>query len=140
MIVMPLRALATKLVDLDDSQLSRFSKDSAALVVDDSCIQRMLETITTTGLVTLADKVVAKRDDRAKFSVCPDKQIASLVAQKNVTARKEARARRRGQGDMSALYGAEKKRITHEIQLRVSRVRRERRAKLREKMAKGEGV
>jgi hypothetical protein len=53
----------------------------------------MSETITT-GLVTLADKLVAKRDGRAKFSVCPDKQIASLVAQKNATTRKEARVRR----------------------------------------------
>jgi hypothetical protein len=87
-IVMPLRTHATKLIDLDDSQLSRFSKGLAALVVDDSCVKRMSETITT-GLVTLADKTVAKRDGRAKFSVCPDKQIASLVAQK-----KEARVRR----------------------------------------------
>jgi hypothetical protein len=37
---------------------------------------------------------------------------------------------------MSALYGAEKKRITHEIQSRVGMVRREHRAKLREKLAK----
>jgi hypothetical protein len=66
--------------------------------------------------VTLADNVVAKRDGRAKFSVRPDKQIASLVAQKNATARKEARAKRRGHADMSALYGAEKNRITREIQ------------------------
>jgi hypothetical protein len=49
----------------------------------------MAETITA-GLVTLADKVVAK------FSGRPEKLIASLVAQKNATARKEARARRRG--------------------------------------------
>jgi predicted metal-binding protein len=49
----------------------------------------------TSGLVTLADKVVAKRDGRAKFSVRPDKLIANQVAQKNATARKEARARRR---------------------------------------------
>jgi hypothetical protein len=48
----------------------------------------MSETITA-GLVTLADKVVAKRD-----GVRPDKLVASLVAQKNATARKEARARR----------------------------------------------
>jgi hypothetical protein len=109
-IVMPLRGHATKLTDLDDSQLSRFSKGLAALVVDGSCVQHMSETITA-GLVTLADKVVAKRDGRAKFSVRPDKLIASLVAQKNAAARKEARARR-GQADMSALYGAEKKRIS----------------------------
>jgi hypothetical protein len=50
------------------------------------------ETITA-GLVTLADKVVAKQDGRAKFSGRPEKLIASLVAQKNATARKEARAR-----------------------------------------------
>ena len=136
---MPLRAHATKLTDLDDSQLSRFSEGLATLVVDDSCVQRMSETITA-GLVTLADKVVAKRDSRAKFSVCPDKQIASLVAQKNATARKEARARKRGQADMLALYGAEKKRFTREIQLRVSRVRRENKEKLREKLAKGDRV
>jgi hypothetical protein len=83
----------------------------------------MSETITA-GLVTLADKV---RDGRANLSVRPDKQIASLVAQKNATARKEARARRRGQADISILYGAEKKRITREIQSRVGRVRRENR-------------
>jgi hypothetical protein len=59
----------------------------------------MLETITA-GLVTLADKVVAKRDGRAKFSVRLDKLITSLVAQKNATARKEARVRRRGQAEM----------------------------------------
>jgi hypothetical protein len=41
---------------------------------------------------------------------------------------------------MSALYGAEKKRITHEIQSRVARVRRENRIKMREKLARGEGV
>ena len=134
---MPLRAHATKLTDLDDSQLSRFSKGAAALVVDDSCVRRMSETITS-GLVTLADKEVAKRVGRAKFSVRPDKLIASLVAQKNATARKEARARRRGQADMSALYGAEKKRITHEIQSRVGRIRRQNRVKLREKLAKGD--
>ena len=68
---MPLRALVTKLVDLDDSQLSRFSKGVAALVVDDSCVRRMSKTIIS-GLMTLADKVVAKRDGRAKFSVRPD--------------------------------------------------------------------
>jgi hypothetical protein len=85
-----LRAHAIKLTDLDDSQRSRFSKGLAALVVDDSCVHRMSETITA-GLVTLADKVIAKRDGRAKFSVRPDKLIASLVAQKNATARKEAR-------------------------------------------------
>jgi hypothetical protein len=34
-IVMPLRANATKLTELDDSQLSRFSKGLAALVVDE---------------------------------------------------------------------------------------------------------
>jgi hypothetical protein len=96
---MPLRAHATKLTDLDDSQLSRFSKGLAALVVYDSCVHCMSETMTA-GLVMLADKVVAKRDDRAKFSVSPDKLIARLVAQKNATARKEARARRRGQADM----------------------------------------
>ncbi len=45
-IVMPLWAHATKLTDLDDSQLSRFSKGLAALVVGDSCVQRMSETIT----------------------------------------------------------------------------------------------
>ncbi len=58
-----------------------------------------------------------------------DNQIASLVAQKNATSRKEARARRRGQADnhMSALYGAEK-RITREIQSRVGMVRRKHRA------------
>jgi hypothetical protein len=78
---MPLRSHATKLTDLDDSQLSRFSKGLAALVVDDSCVHRMSETIRA-GLVTLADKVVAKRDGRAKFSVRPDKLIASIVAQK----------------------------------------------------------
>ena len=39
---------------------------------------------------------------------------------------------------MSALYGAEKKRIRREIQSRASRVRREHRAKLREKLAKGD--
>jgi hypothetical protein len=39
---------------------------------------------------------------------------------------------------MSALYGAEKKRITHEIQSRVGRVRREIRVKLREKLSKGD--
>ncbi len=44
--------------------------------------------------MTLADKLVAKWDGRAKFSVYPDKQIFCLVAQKNTTARKEARARR----------------------------------------------
>jgi hypothetical protein len=55
---MPLRAHATKLTDLDDRQLSRFSERLAALVVDDSCAQHMSETITA-GLVTLADKVVA---------------------------------------------------------------------------------
>jgi hypothetical protein len=93
-IVMPLRAHATKLTDLDDSQRSRFSKGLAALVVDDSCVHRMSETITA-GLVTLADKVVASRDGKAKFSVRPDKLIANLVAQKNVTARKEARGDRR---------------------------------------------
>ncbi len=76
----------------------------------------------------MADKVVAKRDGRAKFSVRPDK----------VTARKEARARRRGQADMSALYGAEKG--THEMQSRVGRVRRENKEKLREKLAKGDSV
>jgi hypothetical protein len=64
-IVMALRAHATKLTDLDDRQLRRFSKGLAVLAVDDSCVQRMLETITT-GLVTLADKVVAKWDGRAK--------------------------------------------------------------------------
>jgi hypothetical protein len=37
-IVMPLRAHATKLTDLDDRQLSRFSKGLTALVVDDSCV------------------------------------------------------------------------------------------------------
>jgi hypothetical protein len=52
-------------------------------------------------------------------------------AQKNSTASKEARARRRGQADMSALYGTEKKRITHEIQSRVGKVRRENKEKLR---------
>jgi hypothetical protein len=57
-IVMPLRAHATKLTDLDDSQRSRFSKGLAALVVDDSCVHRMSEIITA-GLMTLADKVVA---------------------------------------------------------------------------------
>jgi hypothetical protein len=97
----------------------------------------MSETITA-GLVTLADKVVAK--GRAKLKVRPDKLIASLVAQKIATARKEARARRRGQVDMSALYGAEKKRITHEIQSRVARVRRENMIKLREKLARGDRV
>jgi hypothetical protein len=99
----------------------------------------MSETITV-GLVTSADKVVAKRDGRVKFSLRPDKLIASLVAQKNAAARKEARARRRGQADMSALHGAEKKRITHEIQSRVARVRRENKEKLREKLAKGDKV
>jgi hypothetical protein len=83
-IVMPLWAHATKITDLDDRQLSRFSKGLAALVVDDSCVQRMSETISA-GLVTLADKVVAKRDGRVKFSVTPDKKIASLVAQKRAT-------------------------------------------------------
>jgi biopolymer transport protein ExbB/TolQ len=129
-----LRAHATKLTDLDDSQRSGL----AALVVVDSCLHSMSETITA-GLVMLADKVVAKRDGRAKFSVRPDKLIASLVAQKNATARKEARARRRGQADMSALYSAEKKRITHEIQSRVARGRRENRIKLREKLERGTG-
>jgi hypothetical protein len=74
---MPLRAHATKLTDLDDTQLSRFSKGLAALVVDDNCVHRMSETMS----VTLADKVVAKQDGRAKFSVRPDKLITSLVAQ-----------------------------------------------------------
>ena len=138
-IVMPRRAHATKLTDLDDRQLSKFSRGLAALVVDDSCIQLMSETITA-GLVTLANKVVAKRDSRVKLTVRPDKQIASLVAQKNATARREARARKRGQADMSAHYGAEKKRITREIQSRVGMVRRELRAKLREKLAKGDRV
>jgi hypothetical protein len=41
---------------------------------------------------------------------------------------------------MSALYGAEMKRMTREIQSRVSRVRRDHRAKLREKLAKGDRV
>ncbi len=41
---------------------------------------------------------------------------------------------------MSALYGAEKKRITREMESRVSRVRREHREKLREKLAKGDRV
>jgi hypothetical protein len=76
-IAMPLWAHATKLTDLDDTQLSRFSKGLAALVVDDNCVHRMSETMS----VTLADKVVAKQDGRAKFSVRPDKLIASLVAQ-----------------------------------------------------------
>ncbi len=70
----------------------------------------------------------------------PDKQIASLLAQRNATIRKEARARRRGQADMSAHYSAERKRITSEIQSRVGMVRRVRRAKLREKLAKGDMV
>jgi hypothetical protein len=78
----------------------------------------MSETITS-GLVTLEDKVVAKRDGRAKFSVRPDKLIASLVAQKNATARKEARARRRRQADMSALL-ARKRRESHTKYSRVS--------------------
>jgi hypothetical protein len=39
---------------------------------------------------------------------------------------------------MSALYGAEKRRITHKIQSRVARVRRENRIKLREKLARGD--
>jgi hypothetical protein len=78
----------------------------------------MSETITA-GLMTLADEVVTKRDGRAKFSVRPDKLIASLVAQKNATARKEARARMRGQPDMSALY-AQKRRESHTKYSRVS--------------------
>ncbi len=41
---------------------------------------------------------------------------------------------------MSALYGAEKKRITHEIQSRVGRVRRENKDKLRELAKGGQGV
>ncbi len=40
---------------------------------------------------------------------------------------------------MSAHYGTEKKRITHEIESRVGRVRRENKEKLREKLAKGIG-
>jgi hypothetical protein len=58
--------------------------------------KNMSETITA-GLMTLADKVVAKRDSRVKFIVKPDKQIANLAAQKNAAARKEVKARRRGQ-------------------------------------------
>jgi hypothetical protein len=58
-----------------------------------------------------------------------DKQIASLVAQKNVTAMKEARARRKGQADMSALWCRN-----------TIRVRREHSAKLREKLAKRDMV
>jgi hypothetical protein len=136
---MPLRTHATNLTHLDDCQLSRFGKGLAALVVDDSCVHGMSEIITA-GLVTLADKVVAKRYGRAKFSVRPNKLIASLVTQKNATAKKEARARRREQADVSALYGAEKKRFTHEIQSRVGRVRRDKKEKLREKLAKGDRV
>jgi hypothetical protein len=41
---------------------------------------------------------------------------------------------------MTALYGAEKKRITDEIQSRVGRVRRENKEKLREKLAKEDTV
>jgi hypothetical protein len=58
--------------------------------------KNMSETITA-GLMTLADKVVAKRDSRVKFIVKPDKKIANLAAQKNAAARKEVKARRRGQ-------------------------------------------
>jgi hypothetical protein len=128
-------AHATKLIVLDDRQLARFSKGLAAILVDDSCVQLMSETITA-GLVTLADEVVAKRAGRDKFIVRPDKQIASLVAQRNATFRKEAKARKRGQEDMSACQKG------RESQARYSHVwvRRERRAKLREKLAKGDMV
>ena len=134
-ILIPRRTHATKLIDLDDRQLSRFSKGLAEIVVDDSCVQRMSETITA-GLVTLAEEVVSKRAGRDKFIVRPDKQIASLVAQRNATFRKEAKARKRGQEDMSACQKG------RESQARYSHVwvRRERRAKLREKLAKGDLV
>jgi hypothetical protein len=138
-ILIPRRAHATKLIDLDDNQAISFSKGLAALVIDYSCVRSMSDTITA-GLVKLANEIGAEREGKEVIRR-PDKQIASLlVAQRNSIARKEARANSRGLVDMSALLRAKKKSLTQDIHSRVSLLGRQRRAKLRDKLARGDLV
>ena len=73
-ITMPLRAHATKLTDLDDSQLSRFSEGLATLVVDDSCVQRKcIRQLSSTGRTGILSK------NFRKFAQGPGAQFAFFV-------------------------------------------------------------